>query len=232
MGDAAESVSESRVKTAYKKRFSISTHRRLHKNTVRKVRRQRSKFRYYKSLKEHRYNRRTADLCSAVEVVDISGMEWAPSCSSSDLPVEVAEWQKQDQIAYWKSRAISLELENRMLHEHLRNVYAQTIQDWRQSTIHPETNTEEEEEGEDEQEQQAKHAPRSRKKSNLSNTNRPVSPKEPCGKNRLEEMKKIYGDKAQKIMGMETALQLNYEKQIEVLKPSHWPSMPLRLEFE
>lgn len=230
MADAVENVCESlRLKRTFKKNQSISKYYKPNKNTIRRVRRKRSNIRYYKSLKQLRYNRKTDDLCSAVEVFDITDMEWAPSCSSTALPSEVTEWQKQDQIAYWKSRAISLELENKMLHQHIRNVYAKTIEQYLQNK-HTESNCKDTQ-NQGEENQCLKKSFRE-KSGILTKGKRPVSPKEPSGKNRLEEMKKIYGDKAQKIMGMETALQLSYEKCLDQSKASYWPSIPLRLKFD
>ncbi|XP_018573005.1 gem-associated protein 8-like [Anoplophora glabripennis] len=230
MEDSSEDVRELlKLKKSYKKKLSVTRYQEPRKNTFRRIRRKRSKVRYRKSLKQLRYNRKTDDLCSAVEVFDITDMEWAPSCSSSILPTEVTEWQKQEQIAYWKSRAISLELENKMLHQHLRNVYAKTIEQYLENNKCIELHSEKPETRQEEN-QCSKNT--IREKSGISKTKRPVSPKEPSGKHRLEEMKAIYGDKAQKIMGMETALQLNYEKHFKQLNPSHWPSIPLRLKFD
>ncbi|KAJ8985383.1 hypothetical protein NQ317_007540 [Molorchus minor] len=179
----------------------------------------------------------TKDLCSAVEVFDISDMDWAPSCSSAPIPPEVTEWQNKDQIAYWKSRAISLELENRMLHEHLRNVYAKTIEGnskhGTESRENNENNTEldsevaESSEGSEEGEIVIK---KRKQRSNSEIKVKPqILPREPEGKNRLEEMKNIYGQAAPKIMGMETAVQLNYERLTNKLNPPYWPGLPLRL---
>lgn len=220
------------LKKAYKKKLPVSRYQRPCKNTFRRVRRRRSKVRYHKSLKQLRYNRKTDDLCSAVEVVDITDMEWAPSCSSDSLPTEVTEWQKQEQIAYWKSRAISLELENKMLHQHLRNVYSKTIEQYLENNKYSESSPEEPQIHQDESQCSKNTRKEKSSISNTKTTKRPVSPKEPSGKGRSEEMKRIYGDKAQKIMGMETVLQLNYEKHLDQLKPSYWPTIPLRLKFD
>ncbi|KAJ8929022.1 hypothetical protein NQ314_018333 [Rhamnusium bicolor] len=227
MADSVRNVGESlKLEKSYKRKI----YRRPQKNTLRRIRRRRSKVRYYRSLKRIRYNKKTEDLCSAVQVFDISDMEWAPACSSSVLPIEVTEWQKQDQITYWKSRAISLELENRMLHEHLCNVYAKTIEEYSQYKSCVQDNNVEEYQKEIVEKTDREDKVNAIKKNEAKYQN-PVSPKQPEGKNRIEEMKKIYGDMAQKIMGMETALQLNYERHIDQSKPPYWPSIPLRLTF-
>ncbi|XP_044743354.1 uncharacterized protein LOC123305643 [Chrysoperla carnea] len=48
--------------------------------------------------------------------------------NSIDNISDMNEWQYQHQIAYWKSRALSLEAENKMLHEHIRKFYSED--DW------------------------------------------------------------------------------------------------------
>lgn len=196
------------------------------KKSKKRVRRRRGKVKYFKNLRKRKLNQRSEELCSAVEFVQIKDMDWTPTTQTySQLPSEVIEWQKQDQIAYWKSRAISLEYENRMLKQHLRNVYTQTIEDNCDRHISPEA-SDEGTKNEDYCEQNTNR----RKKS--SKENEEISPKLPELKNRLTEMEKIFGKKAPKILGMETALQLNYERYLEKTKPVTWPTLPLRMDFK
>uniref|UniRef100_A0A6P7GGP2 Uncharacterized protein LOC114342343 n=1 Tax=Diabrotica virgifera virgifera TaxID=50390 RepID=A0A6P7GGP2_DIAVI len=155
------------------------------------------------------------------------------SCGSSNscstLPPEVIEWQWQDQISYWKAKAVSLQMENQMLKQHLRRVYTTLIDephDYRSrdmSTSHlPDQNFE-------------KEVLFSRTNmidhKNISKEVIPNLP-DPEMKNRLEELRKMYGDKAEKIMGMETSLQLNYERCLEKDSPVYWPNIPIKLSFE
>ncbi|XP_008192478.1 gem-associated protein 8 [Tribolium castaneum] len=136
------------------------------------------------------------------DVVDIIGMEWTPVSSPA---TEVAEWHKQEQVAYWKSRALSLEYENQMLIRHLRNVYAKQTEDYANYV---------KEQG------QIEDAPVEAETG-------------PVGRKRREEMDKLYGKKASKIMGMETAVQLNYDLHLEDAgKLAHWPHTPLNLRFD
>lgn len=62
-----------------------------------------------------------------------------------------------------------------------------------------------------------------------SNNKNKVFLKNPDGKNRLKEMEKLYGNMAPKIMGMETAVELNYEKLVEEGSAAHWPNLPIKL---
>ncbi|KAG5877009.1 hypothetical protein JTB14_021905 [Gonioctena quinquepunctata] len=195
------------------------------KNSRRQIRRKRSKIRYHKTLKKVRYNQKNQDLCSAVELFDISDMDWASSSSPPTLPQEILEWQRQDQIAYWKSRAISMEYENQMLKQHLRNVYAQTIEEYSQSKQLHESDIPEFQEP-------TAEIPEVASEKSKEKTTVVIDPNTPNIKQRVEEMNGLYGEKAQKIMGMETALQLNYERHLEHSKPVYWPSLPFKLNYD
>ncbi|XP_049940586.1 gem-associated protein 8-like [Schistocerca serialis cubense] len=56
-----------------------------------------------------------------------------------------------------------------------------------------------------------------------------VPPKNPVGQQRIEEMKLLYGKAAPMIMGMETALQLSFDRNVDKLQPRMWPNIPLKL---
>lgn len=186
------------------------------RNLKRKLRRKRSKSKYYKLLKYHRVNRNTEDLCNSVTIFDLAEMDWTSTESCSSLPEEIVEWQNQHQLAYWKSRAISLELENKMLLQHLRNVYAKQIQDYSDYVHMENTNAVEQQ----------------KKVVNECSAEKPfkeVAAHLPQTKKRNEEMKQIYGNKADKIMGMETAVLLNYDRYKDQQQLKHWPNLPLNM---
>lgn len=48
---------------------------------------------------------------------------------------------------------------------------------------------------------------------------------------RMQEMNDLYGNSAAMIMGMETALQLTFNRNCDLHKPSYWPFLPLNLKF-
>ncbi|KAM8977303.1 gem-associated protein 8 [Pelodytes ibericus] len=54
-------------------------------------------------------------------------------------------------------------------------------------------------------------------------------PSERPGERRREEMKKLYGEDAAKIQGMETAIQLNFDRHCDKKQPKYWPIIPLKL---
>ncbi|KAG8451927.1 hypothetical protein GDO86_003931 [Hymenochirus boettgeri] len=54
-------------------------------------------------------------------------------------------------------------------------------------------------------------------------------PSERPGERRRAEMKKLYGEDAATIQGMETAMQLNFDRHCDKKQPKYWPIIPLRL---
>lgn len=58
------------------------------------------------------------------------------------------------------------------------------------------------------------------------------APKERPGLRRTTEMTQIYGKGAAMIHGMETALQMTYDRNIDIKQPPFWPNMPLKIIFK
>ncbi|XP_043921675.1 gem-associated protein 8 [Protopterus annectens] len=54
-------------------------------------------------------------------------------------------------------------------------------------------------------------------------------PAERPGERRVAEMKLLYGEDASKIQGMETAMQLTFDRNCDKKQPKYWPIIPLRL---
>ncbi|CAH1987805.1 unnamed protein product [Acanthoscelides obtectus] len=206
------------------RKLKLKDRRRSTRNLKRRLRRKRSQERYYSSLRKSRFIREAEELFTSIQIFDPADMEWTSVNSGQALPSEILEWQNRDQIAYWKSRAISLEYENRMLKQHLRNVYAQTIEDYSKQCEMEDDDSGKYSNRSEEKNRQKKASCRTKKKL--------VTPNLPESKQRADDMKKLYGDKSQKIMGMETAMQLDFERCKEQGKPSYWPNLPLKLRFE
>ena len=59
-----------------------------------------------------------------------------------------------------------------------------------------------------------------------------AAPTERPGSKRTSEMRILYGKGAAMIHGMETALQMNFDRNLDVLQPSLWPNMPFRVIFD
>lgn len=204
------------------------------KNAKRRIRRKRNKFKYYQYLRKQRTVKKTEELCEAVGVFDLMDMEWSSGVEampSVELPTEIIEWQKRDQIAYWKSKALSLELENRMLRQHLRDVYAKTVEEYASyNAMNQECLQDTIEHSVQENGGQAETCNKNdikQKQSNKIKKIEVIAPNFPEHKSRSDELKKLYGENSPKILGMETALQLNYERHLEKSKASYWPNIPL-----
>ncbi|CAN9498201.1 unnamed protein product [Ophioblennius macclurei] len=54
-------------------------------------------------------------------------------------------------------------------------------------------------------------------------------PTERPGERRAAEMKKLYGEDASKILAMEAAMQLSFERNCDLKRPKYWPVIPLKL---
>ncbi|KAG5267304.1 hypothetical protein AALO_G00220270 [Alosa alosa] len=55
------------------------------------------------------------------------------------------------------------------------------------------------------------------------------APLERPGERRSAEMKRLYGENAARIQAMETAMQLNFDRNCDRLQPKYWPVIPLKL---
>lgn len=57
------------------------------------------------------------------------------------------------------------------------------------------------------------------------------APSERPGVRRTAEMTKLYGKGAAMIHGMETAVQMSYDRTMDIHQPKFWPNMPLKIVF-
>lgn len=214
--------------TFFKKKYYKN--RKFYRNKSRRQRRKYSIASYYKNLKNTRVERYIHSLCPNLAFLDIANMESEQvSVGFNNSITEVEHWHQKEQVAYWKSKAISLEYENKMLHEHLRNVYAQQVNynqhyynqnnsNYDQNNLNVESTNEE-----------ANVISDNKKAINNGQMDELSQPPTQHLPNRKEEMKNLYGSYSSKIMGMETANQLNHERLLRQLKPKMWPDLPLNL---
>ena len=59
-----------------------------------------------------------------------------------------------------------------------------------------------------------------------------LPPGEQLGARRLSEMQELYGAGAAMIHGMETAMQLSFDRNTDRYKPRPWPALPLNIQFD
>lgn len=58
-----------------------------------------------------------------------------------------------------------------------------------------------------------------------------LAPTEQPGARRKAEMKELYGTGAPMIQGMETAMQMTFDRFSDRFQPSLWPNMPIKISF-
>ncbi|OWF52878.1 gem-associated protein 8-like [Mizuhopecten yessoensis] len=58
-----------------------------------------------------------------------------------------------------------------------------------------------------------------------------AAPLERPGVRRTQEMVLLYGKGAAMVHGMETAMQMSYDRNMDILQPKYWPNMPLKISF-
>lgn len=80
-----------------------------------------------------------------------------------------------------------------------------------------------------EAEQQGSYVPADQDLHSFSLQSSVAPPLERPGERRTAEMKKLYGGDAAKIMAMEAAMQLNFERNCDLKQPKYWPVIPLKL---
>lgn len=205
-------VSSSRVRKC-KVKFSNNKNKR---NRNRNLRRKKSKLKYIERIRTLRANKESQSLCNSLAVFNVTDMN-SEHDNTLLPPKEVSNWQFYHQLAYWKSRAVSLEYENQMLHAHIEKICTQQVQDYvdyikgnkdeRGTIDNGATNSSSEfETGES-----------SMKMGNEDTEDVRV------------DKKVLYGDKESKINAMETAMKVNYNLQLERHKPQLWPNIPLNL---
>ena len=59
-----------------------------------------------------------------------------------------------------------------------------------------------------------------------------LPPSERPGVKRTAEMKLLYGKGAAMIHGMETAMQLTFDRNCDMKQPKLWPHLPLNIKFD
>lgn len=217
-------------------------------NRNRRLRRKRNKKFFLLKLKAKRAARSEDSLCESIaDLFDIGGDQTmdinnihshtagAASGTFAQSMQEVADWQHQHQLAHWKSRALALQMENQMLHKHIKRLYDKQMQqyltykdaEWKQVAPKEETTK--------------RHSVKQTAKPDINGGNvklgndkvetdeMALPPSEQPGEARRKKLLEMYGDKAAKINGMETSIQLNFEYCMNKDNPPYWPNIPLKM---
>lgn len=80
-----------------------------------------------------------------------------------------------------------------------------------------------------EAEQQENYVPADQDLHRVSCRGTAAPPHERPGERRKAEMKKLYGEDAAKILAMEAAMQLTFDRNYDLRQPKYWPIIPLKL---
>ncbi|XP_056157406.1 gem-associated protein 8 [Lampris incognitus] len=114
---------------------------------------------------------------------------------------------------------IECDVNNMEITEELRQFFAQTARHKEELKRQQEM----------EAEQQDSYIPADQDMHRVSWQSTGAPPLERPGERRRAEMKKLYGEDAAKIQGMETAMQLTFDRKCDRLQPKYWPVIPLKL---
>ncbi|KAM9334012.1 gem-associated protein 8 [Symphorus nematophorus] len=138
-----------------------------------------------------------------------------------------ADWQagesdneeEEDEEESGSDSEIECDVSNMEISEELREYFAQT-----------EKHREElKKQQQMEAEQQDSYVPADQDLRGVSWRSSMAPPSERPGERRGAEMKKLYGEDAPKIMAMEAAMQLNFDRNCDLKQPKYWPVIPLKL---
>lgn len=150
---------------------------------------------------------------------------------------------------FWKSKALSLQYENRMLMKHIEDLYRQIIESKNPVDNQNQNFTETQqpisannEEYYDEEYEEYENCDEFEMEDNLdvqdTYVKKTKKEEEICieqpkvienKKQRESEMKLLYGKSYRKIMGMETVVQMQYDVLIDKEKINYWPVLPIKL---
>lgn len=197
-----------------------SAYRKYKRNRARTLRRKKNKLRYFKRLKQVRRDRYYSEkLSETVSVIDITDEMTSDVPYIAPIP-DVAEWQNRHQVAYWKSRALAAEYQNQMLLQHLRNAYVKQIDDCA-AYLEQNGHTDDTMEGDGTENEAIEES--GAVEDPTTKAPNPLFPKY------KEDMTTLYGDRSSMIIGMETAVQLNFDYWMNKFRPAYWPSVAINV---
>ncbi|KAM4560272.1 gem-associated protein 8 [Odontesthes bonariensis] len=151
---------------------------------------------------------------------------WQEGCPSS--PQRYADWQAResnredgedgDEESGSESE-IECDVSNMEISEELRQYFAQT-----------ERHREElKKQQQMEAEQHESYVPADQDLHRVSWRSSAAPPSERPGERRVAEMKKLYGKDSPKVLAMEAAMQLTFDRNCDLKRPKYWPVIPLKL---
>lgn len=138
--------------------------------------------------------------------------DWEAGGSPSDEEEEDEEESSSDSD-------IECDVSNMEISEELRQYFAQTEKHREELKRQQQM----------EAEQQDSYVPADQDLRSATYRSSTAPPSERPGERRAAEMKKLYGKDASKIMAMEAAMQLTFDRNCDLKQPKYWPVIPLKL---
>lgn len=139
--------------------------------------------------------------------------DWEAGGSPSD------EEEEEDEEESSSDSDIECDVSNMEISEELRQYFAQTEKHREELKRQQQM----------EAEQQDSYVPADQDLRSATYRSSTAPPSERPGERRAAEMKKLYGKDASKIMAMEAAMQLTFDRNCDLKQPKYWPVIPLKL---
>ncbi|XP_020772838.2 gem-associated protein 8 [Boleophthalmus pectinirostris] len=141
--------------------------------------------------------------------------DWDTGEGHSEDEDEVADEEEEESSS---DSDIECDVSNMEISEELRQYFAET-----------ERHREELKRQQQMEEEQQEYVPADQDLHGSSYRSTVAPPTERPGERRAAEMKKLYGKDASKIMAMEAAMQLTFDRNCDLKQPKYWPVIPLKL---
>ncbi|KAK7893283.1 hypothetical protein WMY93_022435 [Mugilogobius chulae] len=170
------------------------------------------------------YQRHRRAYCKALQAAYGPGFypQHSPSSQAKHMDWEAeegcSEEDEEEQEESSSDSDIECDVSNMEISEELRQYFAQT-----------ERHREELKRQQQLEEQQHDYVPADQDLHGSSYRSTVAPPNERPGERRAAEMKKLYGKDASKIMAMEAAMQLTFDRNCDLKQPKYWPVIPLKL---
>ncbi|XP_063990212.1 gem-associated protein 8-like [Diachasmimorpha longicaudata] len=201
--------------------------------------------------KNRRRNKRKIEVRSANRRKIASGHEEMDFSMTADTFWEnykvAQDWQQKHNVAWWRSRCIALEHENRILRSKVRELtqHSNYNEPSTPSNSHYNSLNNSSDEGNlefhvDEDmlnflEQSIRHKMELKKSRESETADSRLNNEGDCppvireiqDHEKMENAQELYGSAATRIIGMETALQVMVDRHKDQAKPHYWPNIPL-----
>lgn len=171
---------------------------------------------YHQAMAWHQKHRRAYQKALEAAYSPTYRQEEPPS-----RPQRYADWQaaEEEEEESSSDSEIECDVSNMEISEELRQYFAQTER--HREELKKQQQMEAEEHG--------SYVPADQDLHSTSWRSSIAPPSERPGERRVAEMKKLYGKDSSKILAMEAAMQLTFDRNCDLKQPKYWPVIPLKL---